>query len=320
MEGQGMGSRESAGQPEFGIAHLSRRAPSGRGAGGDGVFVPPPHIIRSIVRRALKEDIGYGDLTTDATVPPDAVTTGVIIARASGVIAGLPIASAVFAELDERIHLDAVVTDGDTVGPGDLVARINGSTRPILTGERVALNFLQQLSGVATAARQITDAIEGTGARLLDTRKTAPGLRALQRYAVRVGGGTNHRFNLFDGILIKENHITAAGGIAPALARARAAAGPFTPIEIEVERLDQLQEVIRHGADMVLLDNMSVDQIREAVRLAAGRVKLEASGDIIVERARAIAETGVDFLSSGALTHSVIALNLSLRLEAVTGC
>lgn len=275
-------------------------------------LLPPASIIRDAVRRALEEDIGYGDLTTEATVPAGVAARGVIIARASGVIAGLPVAAAVFSELDANVTFDALVADGAAVQPGQTIAKISGPARPILSGERVALNFLQQLSGVATAARHISVELEGSGARLLDTRKTVPGLRALQRYAVRLGGGTNHRFNLFDGILIKENHISAAGGIEAALTRARAVAGPFTPVEIEIERLDQLEEAIRHGADMVLLDNMSLDEMREAVSLAAGRVKLEASGDITAERARAIAETGVDFLSSGALTHSVTALNLSL--------
>lgn len=278
-------------------------------------LLPPAHVIRDAVRRALDEDLGYGDLTTEATVPEGVEVSGRIIARASGVVAGLPVDAAVFAELDASVRFEPVVEDGAAVEPGQVIAALRGPARAILSGERVALNFLQQLSGVATATRSIVEQIEGTRAVLLDTRKTVPGLRALQRYAVRVGGGSNHRFNLFDGVLIKENHILAAGGIAAALARARAAVGPFTPVEIEVERLDQLEEAIAHGADMVLLDNMTPDQMREAVALAAGRVKLEASGDITVERARSVAETGVDYLSSGALTHSAPALNLSLRLD-----
>jgi nicotinate-nucleotide pyrophosphorylase (carboxylating) len=277
-------------------------------------LLPPAHLIREIVKRALVEDIGNGDLTTDATVAIETRAEGVIIARAAGVIAGLPMAAAVFAELDDRVCFEPVVVDGARVAPGGTLARIHGPARPILSGERAALNFLQQLSGVATAARLIVEQLEGTQARLLDTRKTVPGLRALQRYAVRAGGGTNHRFNLFDGILIKENHIAAAGGIGPALARAKAAVGPFTPVEIEVETLDQLRQAIDGGAHMVLLDNMTPEELRRAVALAAGRVQLEASGDITVETARAVAETGVNYLSSGALTHSAKALNLSLRL------
>lgn len=280
------------------------------------MLLPPQHVIDDVVRRVLEEDIGNGDLTTEATIPPDATTTGTIIARAPGVIAGLPVAAAVFKHLDPAVRFDPVVEDGAPVVSGDLVARIGGNARAILTGERVALNFLQQLSGVATATRRIVEELEGIDARLLDTRKTVPGLRALQRYAVRAGGGTNHRFNLFDGILIKENHITVAGGITAALERARAATGPFTPIEIEVETLDQLEEAIAAGADMVLLDNMDPATMRQAVALAAGTpTRLEASGDITATTARPIAQTGVHFLSSGALTHSAPALNLSLLLD-----
>lgn len=264
---------------------------------------------------ALEEDLGQGDVTTQSTVPPDVDVRGVIIARATGVIAGLPVAQAVFSELDQSVRFKMCVEDGARVEADTVIARIAGPARPILSGERVSLNFLQQLSGVATATAQIVEQLEDTKAELLDTRKTVPGLRALQRYAVRVGGGSNHRFNLFDGVLIKENHILAAGGIAAALDRACAAVGPFTPIEIEIERLDQLEEAIQHGASMILLDNMTVEEMRAAAALAAGRVKLEASGDITVESARLIASTGVDYISSGALTHSSPALNLSLRLD-----
>lgn len=278
-------------------------------------LLPPEHVIRDVVRRALEEDVGNGDLTTASTIPIEASASGRIIARKTGVVAGLPIVATVFRELDPEISFDAKVADGALVNAGDLIATIDGSAHAILSGERVALNFLQQLSGVATATREIVDQLEGANARLLDTRKTVPGLRALQRYAVRVGGGTNHRFNLFDGVLIKENHITVAGGVGAALSRARSAVGPFTPVEIEVETLEQLAEAIEAGADMVLLDNMSPDQMRRAVEITDGRVLLEASGDITVDSAREVAETGVDFLSSGAITHSARALNVSLRLE-----
>jgi nicotinate-nucleotide pyrophosphorylase (carboxylating) len=283
----------------------------------EGVATPPEWVIREAVERALAEDIGYGDLTTDATIPAGAIAMGKIFARREGVIAGLPVAALVFAILDPSVRFDQAVRDGARVGPGDVVARIDGPARAVLTGERVALNFLQQLSGVATATRQIVDQLAGTKAQLLDTRKTVPGLRALQRYAVRLGGGQNHRFNLFDGVLIKENHIAVAGGIPQALERARAAAGPKTRIEIEVTNLDELEAAIEAGADMVLLDNMDPIQLREAVQLAAGRVILEASGDITVETARAVAETGVDYMSSGAITHSATALNLSLLLDPI---
>lgn len=283
----------------------------------DRVVLPPAHVVRDVIQRALAEDIGFGDLTTESMVPVDATTSGRIVVRASGVIAGLPFAAEVFRSIDPAIQFEAHVADGTRVEPGDIVARLSGPARGILTGERVALNLLQQLSGVATLARQIVERIEGTRARLLDTRKTVPGLRAFQRYAVRVGGGWNHRFNLFDGILIKENHIAVSGGITAAVERARSAVGPMTRIEVEVESFEQLEEAIAAGADMVLLDNMTPDELRQAVDLARGRATLEASGDISLETARAVAESGVDFFSSGALTHSARALNLSLLLEPV---
>lgn len=281
------------------------------------LMLPPAPVVAGIVANALAEDIGFGDLTTSAMIGPDARTSGVIIARAEGVIAGLPFAAEVFRQVDTRIVLEQVVNDGDRVQPNDVVARLSGPARGVLTGERVALNLLQQLSGVATLTRRIVDELAGTNARLLDTRKTVPGLRPLQRYAVRAGGGTNHRYNLADGVLIKENHITVAGGITAAIQRARSAIGPMTRVEVEVESLEQLEEALAAGADMVLLDNMTPEQLRQAVELNAGRATLEASGDISVETAAAVAASGVDYLSSGALTHSAKALNLSLLLDPI---
>lgn len=281
------------------------------------LMLPPAPVVAGIVANALAEDIGFGDLTTSAMIGPDARTSGVIIARAEGVIAGLPFAAEVFRQVDTRIVLEQVVNDGDRVHPNDVVARLSGPARGVLTGERVALNLLQQLSGVATLTRRIVDELAGTNARLLDTRKTVPGLRPLQRYAVRAGGGTNHRYNLADGVLIKENHITVAGGITAAIQRARSAVGPMTRVEVEVESLEQLEEALAAGADMVLLDNMTPEQLRQAVELNAGRATLEASGDISVETAAAVAASGVDYLSSGALTHSANALNLSLLLDPI---
>lgn len=281
------------------------------------LMLPPAPVVAGIVANALAEDIGFGDLTTSAMIGPDARTSGVIIARAEGVIAGLPFAAEVFRQVDTRIVLEQVVNDGDRVHPNDVVARLSGPARGVLTGERVALNLLQQLSGVATLTRRIVDELAGTNARLLDTRKTVPGLRPLQRYAVRAGGGTNHRYNLADGVLIKENHITVAGGITAAIQRARSAVGPMTRVEVEVESLEQLEEALAAGADMVLLDNMTPEQLRQAVELNAGRATLEASGDISVETAAAVAASGVDYLSSGALTHSAKALNLSLLLDPI---
>lgn len=281
------------------------------------LMLPPAPVVAGIVANALAEDIGFGDLTTSAMIGPDARTSGVIIARAEGVIAGLPFAAEVFRQVDTRIVLEQVVNDGDRVHPNDVVARLSGPARGVLTGERVALNLLQQLSGVATLTRRIVDELAGTNARLLDTRKTVPGLRPLQRYAVRAGGGTNHRYNLADGVLIKENHITVAGGITAAIQRARSAIGPMTRVEVEVESLEQLEEALAAGADMVLLDNMTPEQLRQAVELNARRATLEASGDISVETAAAVAASGVDYLSSGALTHSAKALNLSLLLDPI---
>lgn len=272
-------------------------------------------IVREIVQRALAEDVGFGDLTSDSIVRENDITQGTILSRADGVVAGLSFAAEVFRQVDERISFELVVHDGERVSNGTVIARISGPARGVLTGERVALNLLQQLSGVATMTRRIVDQIGDNHARLLDTRKTVPGLRALQRYAVRVGGGSNHRFNLFDGVLIKENHITVAGGITPAIQRARSAIGPMTKIEVEVETLDGLDEALAAGADMILLDNMTPETLRQAVERTKGRVPLEASGDISEETAAAVAATGVDYFSSGALTHSARALNLSLLLE-----
>lgn len=281
------------------------------------LMLPPAAVVAGIVAMALTEDIGFGDLTTSSMIGPDDQTRGVIVARAGGVIAGLPFAAEVFRQVDERIDFIQVVADGDRVQADDVIARLQGPARGVLTGERVALNLLQQLSGVATLTRTIVDELAGTNARLLDTRKTVPGLRPLQRYAVRAGGGTNHRYNLADGVLIKENHITVAGGITAAVQRARSAVGPMTRVEVEVESHQQLEEALAAGADMILLDNMTPDQLRQAVEYTGGRATLEASGDIAVETAATIAATGVDFLSSGALTHSAKSLNLSLLLDVI---
>lgn len=281
------------------------------------ILLPPAAVVREVVQRALAEDVGSGDLTADSIVRESDITRGEIVARADGVVAGLPFAAEVFRQVDERIRFEPQVADGDRVTNGSIVATLTGPARGVLTGERVALNLLQQLSGVATLTRRIVDEIGDHPTRLLDTRKTVPGLRALQRYAVRAGGGKNHRFNLFDGVLIKENHITVAGGISEAVQRAHSAIGPMTKIEVEVETLDQLEEALAAGADMILLDNMSPATMREAVQRTAGRVPLEASGDIAVETAAAVAASGVDYVSSGALTHSARALNLSLLLEDI---
>lgn len=271
--------------------------------------------IETIVRRALAEDVGAGDVTTDSIVPADAVAHGQFIAKAAGVIAGWDAVAATFAALDRRVAVRPIVHDGRDVRAGTLIGTVDGPARALLSGERVALNFLQRLSGIATLTRAFVRAVEGTRAVILDTRKTAPGLRVLDRLAVRLGGGTNHRLGLFDMALVKENHIAAAGGLTAAVRRFRANAPAGIPIEVEVRSLAELREALHLAPDRILLDNMSVEEMREAVRAASGRVPLEASGGVTLETVAEIARTGVDFISAGALTHSVRALDISLELD-----
>jgi nicotinate-nucleotide pyrophosphorylase (carboxylating) len=271
--------------------------------------------MNELIDRALAEDVGAGDLTAAAVVPEDALASARIEQRAPGVIAGMPVAQAVFAELDPSLRLEPVAAEGEWRDPGD-VARIEGRARPILTGERTALNFLGRLSGVATLAATYVRAVEGTGATILDTRKTTPGLRELEKAAVRLGGATNHRAGLHDAILVKENHAAMAGGVGEAARRALAGAPEGVTVEVECATLDEVEEALTAGAGRVLLDNMSPDELRRAVALAGGRAELEASGGVTLETVREIAETGVDYISVGALTHSAPALDLSLILEA----
>lgn len=265
-----------------------------------------------LVARALAEDVGTGDATTLATVCPAATGQAFVVSRASGVVAGLPLIQLVYARVDHRVQVTFCVEDGAQIYPGLQVARLEGPAAALLTGERVALNLVQHLSGIATRTADFVDRVAGTGARIVDTRKTVPGLRALAKYAVRAGGGTNHRFGLYDGILIKDNHIIAAGGIAPAVERARSRASHLLKIEVETDRLDQVHEALAAGADVILLDNMDLATMRQAVELCRGRARTEASGGITEETVRAIAEAGVDLISVGALTHSVRALDLGL--------
>jgi nicotinate-nucleotide pyrophosphorylase (carboxylating) len=276
----------------------------------------PGHLVEGAVRAALAEDLGLvGDITTNAIVPAAATAAGVLVARRPGVIAGLPLAEAAFRALDPEVRFEALVGEGQPVAAGAAAARVSGRARALLSAERVALNFLGRLSGIATLTRRYVDAIAGTRARIIDTRKTTPGLRALEKYAVRAGGGMNHRTGLFDAVLIKDNHIVAAGGIGAAIEAARARAGHMVKIEVEVDTLDQLAEALQHRIDAVLLDNMTPDELREAVRMAAGRVLTEASGRVSLETVRAIAETGVDLISSGSLTHSAPVLDIGLDFE-----
>jgi len=273
-----------------------------------------PLAARQAVRQALSEDIGAGDLTSSLTVAPDRRASAKMRAKVRGVIAGLEVAELAFRELDPLVRWEPYVADGETVNPGVVLAGVEGLARPMLSAERTALNFLQRMSGVATATRELVDLCQGR-ATILDTRKTAPGLRALDKYAVAVGGARNHRFGLFDGILIKENHIRASGGIAEAVGRCRQGVPLLTKIEVEVTNFDELRQALDAGADVILLDNMSPAEMRQAAHIAAGRAQLEASGGISRDNLAEVAATGVDFISSGALTHSTKALDISLLIE-----
>ena len=274
--------------------------------------------VERILKSALAEDVGSGDVTSLSTVPPGRTISGRYIAKEDGVLCGLEVVARAFALLDASIAFTALAADGDRVRKSDVIATVSGDARAILAGERVGLNLLQHMSGVATQTARVVAAVAGTGAKIVDTRKTTPGLRVLDKYAVRMGGGGNHRFNLADGVLIKDNHIVAAGGIAAAVAAARARAPHSLKIEVEVETLEQLREALEAGADIIMLDNMPTETMREAVRLVAGRALTEASGnmgDKTDAELRAVAETGVDLISIGALTHSVKALDISLKFS-----
>jgi len=272
--------------------------------------------IERTIQNALEEDIGTGDVTTVAIVPSSVHIVGEFIVKSPGVVAGLDIAGRVFLQMDDEIVYTPLVPDGSAVMVGDIVARMEGRGSGILTAERVALNFLQRMSGIATMTQRYVAAVAGSKAKILDTRKTVPGLRTLDKMAVRLGGGTNHRLGLYDMVLIKDNHSAVAGGVAEAVRLARARAGGLA-IEVEVQSLKQLDEVLALDVDRVMLDNMSVEDMREAVRRAKGVVALEASGGITLDNVAAVAATGVDFISVGALTHSVTALDISL--EAAPG-
>jgi nicotinate-nucleotide pyrophosphorylase (carboxylating) len=268
--------------------------------------------LERVVHAALAEDVGAGDVTTEATVAADAVGSAALLVKEPGVVCGLRAAEATFRALDPDVRFEAFASDGDLVEPPAIVARVTGSQRAILTGERVALNFLGRLSGIATLTRRFVQAVEGTGVNVLDTRKTTPGLRALEKHAVACGGGRNHRFGLDDAVLVKDNHLQAAGSIGRAVELVRAATE--LPVEVECESLDDVREALDAGVDAILLDNMTLAELRESVALNAGRARLEASGGVTVDTIHAIAETGVDEISVGALTHSAPSLDVSLEL------
>jgi nicotinate-nucleotide pyrophosphorylase (carboxylating) len=275
-----------------------------------------PEDVRRVVEAALAEDIGSGDVTTRATVPDLATARAVMIAREPLVAAGLALAEAAFRQLSSAVRVEPRATDGDRIGPRGVLLNVAGPARALLTAERVALNFVQRLSGVATLTAKFVDAVRGTKARILDTRKTTPGLRALEKYAVRCGGGQNHRFGLFDLVLIKDNHLAVLGEAAPNPVAAAVAAArrqyPQLQVEVEADTLAQVEQAIAAGADIILLDNMTPDALRAAVQLVAGRARTEASGGVNLATVRAIAETGVDFISVGALTHSAPAVDIAL--------
>ena len=268
--------------------------------------------LERLAYAALAEDVGEGDVTTEATIDAEASGEAVLVLKEPGVVCGLDQAEAVFRALDSELRFERLVDEGALVESGTAVARISGPLRAILTGERTALNFLGRLSGIATLTRRYVDAVSGTDVAILDTRKTTPGLRVLEKHAVAIGGGRNHRLALDDGVLVKDNHLRAAGSIRDAVDRLRAATQ--LPVEVECDTLEQVSEAIAAGADAVLLDNMGIDRLREAVALARGRVRLEASGGITLANVRAVAETGVDEISVGALTHSARSLDVSLEL------
>ena len=280
------------------------------------IAAPQAFLIEPLVRAALAEDLGRaGDLTTDTVIPVAARARGVLNARRAGVVAGLDVAAMAFRLLDPDARIEIARADGAMVVAGERIATVSGRARGLLSAERVALNFLCHLSGIATATREIVEAVKGYSARIACTRKTAPGLRALEKYAVRVGGGVNHRFGLDDGVLLKDNHIVVAGGIRPAVEAARGALGHMVKVEVEVDRIDQLGEALSAGADAILLDNMTPAQMREAVRIVGGRAIVEASGRITAETAPAIAATGVDVISCGWITHSAPILDLGLDID-----
>lgn len=270
--------------------------------------------LNDLIKRALEEDIGYGDITTLSLIPAGQKARGLFVAKTPGVVAGIKVSQAVFAYLDNETEFEVLINDGEAISPGDVIAIVQGKTRTLLTGERTALNFLQRLSGIASKTRKMVDLIKYSPAQLLDTRKTTPGLRVLEKYAVGVGGARNHRFGLFDGVMIKDNHIQAVGSIGQAVATARQKVPHTVKIEVEVETMEQLQEALDARADIIMLDNMDIYEMIEAVKITDGQALLEASGGINEGNLADVARTGVDFISMGALTHAVSSLDISFDI------
>ena len=271
--------------------------------------------IDDIIKTALKEDINYIDTTSALLINKDKVTDAYFISKADGVLCGIEVAKRVFELIDSSVSFKAYFCDGDRIKKGDIIAEMSGSTLSLLTGERTALNLIQHMSGIASATGRLVDLCEGTNASVTDTRKTLPGLRALQKYAVTCGGGKNHRFNLSDGAMLKDNHIDAGGGITATVQQLRSRLGHMVKIEVETRNLDEVREAVESGCEVIMLDNMDCDTMREAVKIVDGRALTEASGNVTEERIRAIAETGVDIISVGALTHSVEAFDISMRIK-----
>ncbi|MGA3207595.1 MAG: carboxylating nicotinate-nucleotide diphosphorylase [Syntrophales bacterium] len=273
------------------------------------------HIIRNIVKSAIDEDVGAVDVTTTAALTGVEIGKALALAKSAVVVAGIDVFKETFLFLDPGVQFTGCCKDGEVVRKGGCLAEISGNLSKMLTAERTALNFLQRMCGIATLTRRYVDEVKGTKAKILDTRKTAPGLRYLDKYSVRIGGGHNHRYGLYDGVLIKDNHIAAVGGIRQALTRVRGRLAHTLKVEIEVKNLQELEEAIKSGADVIMLDNMSLEDMGKAVAATGGRVSLEASGNVTLANVRKIAETGVDFISVGALTHSVTAADISLMIE-----
>lgn len=276
-------------------------------------------LFEGLIDLALKEDMPAGDITSESIIPADSVSRALFLAKEEGVLAGIDVARRVFEKIDPSVSFIKMLEDGRSFGPGDILARLEGSSISLLKGERTALNFMQRMSGIATKTRTFVDAVEGTKTKILDTRKTTPGLRLLEKYAVRMGGGVNHRFSLSDMALIKDNHLEIIGSVSEAVKRARAGIAPGVRVEVEVTGFAGAREAMESGADMVMLDNMPLDKMKEVVDWIGGRAPVEVSGKITVESARKIAALGVDFISVGALTHSFRSIDISLEFEGRSG-